>query len=201
MRSKSFWIALVAMLLMSCSKVPSGHVGVKVHLLGGDKGVDTEELGVGRYWIGFNEELFLFPTFQQNYVWTKDVREGSPNDESFQFQTKEGMIVGADIGISYHLDASKISLIFQKYRRGVEEITDTFLRNYVRDALNTVSSTMAVESVYGAGKAELLAKVQLMVKKDIEQLGIIIDKIYIVGSLQLHHQNNHRLQTLDSPKK
>ena len=78
-------ILLGALALMgtACSKVPSGHVGVKVYLLGGEKGVDSEELGVGRYYIGINEELYLFPTFKQNYVWTADEREGSESNESF----------------------------------------------------------------------------------------------------------------------
>ncbi len=65
---------------VGCSKVPAGNVGIKVYLLGKSKGVDTEELPVGRYWIGINEELYKFPTFTQNYVWTKNINEGSIND-------------------------------------------------------------------------------------------------------------------------
>ena len=52
----------------SCAKVEAGYVGVRVNLLGGNKGVDSEVLGVGRYWIGWNQELYLFPTFQQTYI-------------------------------------------------------------------------------------------------------------------------------------
>ena len=51
-------IALMTVLVGSvaaCSYVPAGNVGIKVNLLGGDKGVDSEVLGVGRYWIGWNE--------------------------------------------------------------------------------------------------------------------------------------------------
>ena len=110
-------IILGALLLVSCSRVEPGYVGIKVNLLGGSKGVDTEVLGVGKYWIGMNERLYHFPTFQQNYVWTRDKKEGSLNDESIKFQTKEGMEVGADLGISYHVDRSKVSILFQKYRR------------------------------------------------------------------------------------
>lgn len=51
-----------------CSKVPAGEVGVKVYLLGTDKGVDHEVLGPGRYWIGINQDLYLFPIFTQNYT-------------------------------------------------------------------------------------------------------------------------------------
>ena len=181
-------IALMAVLVGSvaaCSYVPAGNVGVKVNLLGGDKGVDSEVLGVGRYWIGWNEELYVFPTFMQNYVWTKDPTEGSPNDESISFQTADGMTANADIGISYSIDPEKVALIFQTYRRGVEEITDTFLRNMVRDALVKQASNKPIEYVYGAGKAELIAAVQKDVSDQVAPIGIKIDKIYWIGEIRL----------------
>ena len=181
-------IALVAVLFGSvaaCSYVPAGNVGVKVNLLGSDKGVDTEVLPVGRYWIGMNEELYVFPVFMQNYVWTKDPAEGSQNDESISFQTADGMTANADIGISYSIDPEKVSLIFQTYRRGVEEITDTFLRNMVRDALVKQASNKPIEYVYGAGKAELIAAVQKDVSDQVSAIGIKIDKIYWIGEIRL----------------
>lgn len=47
--------------LAGCSKVPAGNVGVIVNLYGSEKGVETREVGTGRYWVGVNEELYLFP--------------------------------------------------------------------------------------------------------------------------------------------
>ena len=181
-------IALMTVLVGSvaaCSYVPAGNVGIKVNLLGGDKGVDSEVLGVGRYWIGWNEELYVFPTFMQNYVWTAGVDEGSPNDESISFQTADGMTANADIGISYSIDPEKVSIIFQTYRRGVDEITDTFLRNMVRDALVKQASNKPIEYVYGAGKADLIAAVQKDVSDQVVSLGINIGKIYWIGEIRL----------------
>ena len=181
-------IALMTALVGSvaaCSYVPAGNVGVKVNMLGGAKGVDTEVLPVGKYWIGWNEELYVFPVFMQNYVWTKDPTEGSPNDESISFQTADGMTANADIGISYSIDPDKVSVIFQTYRRGVEEITDTFLRNMVRDALVKQASNKPIEYVYGAGKADLIAAVQKDVSDQVSAIGIKIDKIYWIGEIRL----------------
>jgi len=171
--------------LAGCGKVPAGNVGVKVYLLGGSKGVDSEVLTPGRYFIGWNEDLYLFPTFTQNYVWTKDSRPGSETDESFTFQTKEGMAVTADIGISYAIRPESVSTIFQKYRRGVDEITDTFLRNMVRDALVVEASKLPIESVYGAGKEDLIKSVENRVKSQVNELGINIERIYWINSLEL----------------
>ena len=181
----ALFLSIAALSLAACSTVPAGHVGVKVYLLGGSKGVDSEELGVGRYWIGMNEQLYIFPTYMQNYTWTKEPDATGPEDESISFQTVEGMTANADVGISYQLDPTKINKIFQTYRRGVDEITDTFLRNMVRDSLVKQASTKPIEYIYGAGKAELMAAVQADVQKQVEPIGIKIDKIYWIGEIRL----------------
>jgi regulator of protease activity HflC (stomatin/prohibitin superfamily) len=178
-------LGLAAGALAACSTVPAGHVGVKVYLLGGSKGVDSEELGVGRYWIGMNEQLYIFPTYMQNYTWTREPDATGTEDESISFQTVEGMTANADVGISYQLDPTKINKIFQTYRRGVDEITDTFLRNMVRDSLVKQASTKPIEYIYGAGKAELLAAVQADVQRQTTDIGIKIDKIYWIGEIRL----------------
>ncbi len=179
-------VALIAvMALTACEKVPAGNVGVKVFLLGSEKGVDTEELSPGRYWIGYNEELHIFPTFAQNYVWTQDENEGSPNDESITFQSVEGMNVGADVGITYRVDPAMVSDLFQRYRLGVEEITDVHLRNAVRTALVNEASTMKVRMIYGSGKSGMLAQATKVVTEQFAPLGIIVEKVYWIGGFRL----------------
>lgn len=180
-------LMLVGLVLLTtaCSKVPAGHVGVKVYLLGGSKGVDQEVLQTGRYWIGWNEELFLFPTFSQNNVWTQDTRPDSPTDESISFGTREGLSVSADIGITYAIQPDKVANVFQKYRKGVDEITDIYLRNMVRDALVKAASTKEIESVYGAGKTELISEVEEIVRNQVKDVGIIVERVYWVGDLRL----------------
>lgn len=162
-------------------KVEAGYVGVKVYLLGGDKGVDSEVLGVGRYWIGWNEELFLFPTFQQTAVWSRE----KGKDDSLTFQTREGLSVNGDVSISYTIDSEKVSLLFQRYRKGVDEITNTYLRNIVRDALVQAASTRDVESIYGEGKSDLIETVKQMVTEKMSPVGVIIDYVSFVGDLRL----------------
>ena len=180
-------VILLCLLPASCfiETVPVGYVGVKTYLYGSSKGVDTEVLGVGRYWIGFNEDLRHFPTFSQNYVWTASSNEGSRNDESISFQTVEGLSVSADIGITYNIEPDKVSLIFQKYRKGVGTITDVYIRNMVRDAIVTVASSESIKSVYGSGKTNMILKVTEIVKGQVADIGISIEKIYWIGDLRL----------------
>lgn len=191
---KRLWILLPLLMLAACTKVPAGNVGVKVFLLGGDKGVDTQELGPGRYWIGVNEELYLFPTFAQNYTWTQEwvdengdgkAQQGELADESISFQTVEGLNVSADIGVTYNVDPSKVSVLFQKFRKGIDEITDGYLRNMIRDALVLEASDRPIESVYGQGKASLLADVEKRVRDQVAPFGIQVERLYWAGQLRL----------------
>lgn len=171
--------------LMFLQKVPAGYVGVKVDLLGSDKGVSVQEVGPGRHFVGVNQDLFLFPTFSKTYPWTADSREGSEDDESLTFQTAEGMAINADIGITFSIDPTRASDLFQKYRKGIDEITDLYLRNQVRDALNTVCSTKKVEDAYGAGKESLMTEVEKRVRDQVAPYGIIVEKISALGAFRL----------------
>ena len=182
---KLLLVAAMATVLAGCSKVEVGEVGIKVHLLGGDKGVDSEQLTPGRYWIGVNEQLYTFPTFMQNYTWSRSPHEGGEHDESITFQTKEGLSVNADIGITYTLQQDKIPILFQKYRKGISEITDIYLRNLVRDAINTESSTKSIDAVYGEGKADLIKAAEARVRDEVGQFGITVDHLSWVGDIRL----------------
>ena len=164
-------------LLSSCSKVPAGYRGVIVNLYGSDKGVAELSVGVGRYYLGWNSELYLFPTFLQNYSW-KD-------EQGITMQTSEGLSIRTDAGITYSIQPDNVVKVFTKYRLGIDEITNTFLHNMVRDAMNEVASTMTVEQIYGAQKEIFISKVNIKVKKEALENGIDVDKIYLMGSFDL----------------
>lgn len=170
-------IVLTALSLAACSKVGVGEVGIKVNNMGGDKGVNDQVLGTGWYWVGFTKTLYTFPTYMQTRKW-----EGR---EEFQFQTVEGMTVGAPISISYAVEPSKVPLLFQTYKKGLEEITDTYIHNIIRDNLVLVGSTRTIDDIYGAGKGKMLADLQAAVATKLEPMGVHVDQISVVGGFTL----------------
>lgn len=151
-----------------------GYVGVVVDLFGDKKGVETKELHVGMHWIAPWKSIYQFPIFEQNTTWEGE-REG------FNFQTSEGMAVSADVGITYHLRSESIPLIFQKYRRGMDEITNTFIRNYIRDSINKFASRIKIEDLYGSSKEGFFADVEQAVRKELSPIGIDLSRIYLIG--------------------
>lgn len=176
-----FFLLFLPLALIACEKIPAGNVGIKVSLYGDDKGVQVQELPPGRYFNGISHEFYRFPTFTQNVSWED---EGG----SVQFQTREGMSISVNLGVKYHLNSEMISDIFQKYRKGVDEITNTDVRNIVRNALNRHASQYSIRDIYGAKKIEFLDAVIADVKSQTEPNGIIIEEIFIIGSFFLPAQ-------------
>src|SRR4051812_38501065 len=111
MKKYKIFVALscvVMIALTSCiSTVPAGYRGIKVYLLGNRKGVESKQLGVGAYFLGFNQRIYTFPVFQQNYVWRDELNSNGP-DNSINFQSKEGLDVRGDFGISYSIVADSV---------------------------------------------------------------------------------------------
>src|SRR5271166_1728276 len=96
---KLIYAVLLCSAVAGCSKVPAGYQGVVVDLYGSSKGVSEQPLSVGRYYLGWNKELYIFPTFLQNYTWTNN----KDNDESITMQTSEGLSINTDTGITYQI--------------------------------------------------------------------------------------------------
>lgn len=171
----SIFGAGILIALWSCMvMVAPGHVGVVVDLFGDSRGVESKELHVGMHFIPPWKTVYQFPIFEQNHTWEGD-------KESFSFQTSEGLAVSAEVGITYHLCSDCIPIIFAKYRRGMDEITHTFIRNYVRDAINKSASKMKIEDLYGSAKEVFFDDVQNHVREDLKEIGIVISRIYLIG--------------------
>lgn len=172
----TLWLScgtLFLLWLMCFQTIAPGYVGVVVDMLGDSKGVEAKELHVGMHWMAPWKRVYQFPIFEQNDTW-----EG--NREGFNFQTSEGMAVSADIGITYHLRSESIPVIFQRYRRGMDEITHVFIRNYIRDAINKSASRTRIEDLY-SGKESFFEDVEKHVKADLAPIGIELSRIYLIG--------------------
>lgn len=160
---------------MFVTRIPPGNVGVVVNMLGNDQGVESKELHVGLHVVAPWKDVYSFPTFEQNHTWEKS--------NGFIFQTQEGLAVSAEIGITFNLRPDYIPILFQKYRRGMDEITDIFIHNNVRDAINRTGAHFKVEELYGPSKDKFLDEVQKTVSGEMAGLGINISRIYLIGRL------------------
>ena len=161
-----------AYLLNSITTVPAGYVGVRVNLYA-DKGVDNEVVGTGRYFLGVNEQLYRFPTFNQLISY----------EEPFTFQTSDAMDVRARVGVEYNISPEKAATIFQTYRKGIEDITEINLRQYISDALIKHAAAMDINELTQGGKTALLDGVLKELRGKLDPVGIRVVKLSWVTDL------------------
>lgn len=172
-------IALGLPLIAACSRVGNGEVGVRYHTLSSDRGVEQTPLGMGWYLTGPGTGIETFPTFAQTRTWTYQ------NNEALAFADNEGLPVTAEMGITYQVDPQKAPYLYSRYRRGIDEITDTFVHNIVRSVLIEQASHMPVSDIYGAGRTKLLNSVQTELQRQLAPQGIEVQNMYWVGELGL----------------
>ena len=168
------------------SIVEPGYVGIKVNLYGEKKGVQDYTLRTGAVWYSrVSEQVYEFPTFMQNAVWTKSSDEGSPIDESVTFNSSEGAVVNTDVALSYQIQAEKVPNIFVELRQDADYITHTYMRGKTRDALNRIASTMKVTDIFGEGKQRLLLETKKELERELGHKGFVIDMIAFVGEMRV----------------
>src|SRR5262249_22774853 len=132
--------------------------------------------------------IYQFPTFLQNVIWTRSLNEGRGVDESITFNSREGAIINADVGISYQFAADKVPNLFVEFRQPADVITNIYIRNKVRDALNREASEMAVTDIYGTRKQELLNDVQHDLEGELGPKGIHFDTVSFTSGLRVPPQ-------------
>jgi regulator of protease activity HflC (stomatin/prohibitin superfamily) len=166
------------------TRIEAGHVGVEINLAGHQRGASDIPIRTG--WVIYSPlwtQIIQFPTYVQTVKWTRDPNEGHPVNEEMGFNSKEGMAIFADVSLSYAIDPQKVPEFYIKYRvSDLELFTHGILRDIVRNSLNEVASTYAVEDIYGEKKAEFLKQVGAMIEQKVAPVGVGVQQFGFIGA-------------------
>ncbi|MDP4144009.1 MAG: prohibitin family protein [Bacillota bacterium] len=158
---------------MSTTKIQPGYAGV---IYGMDGGIKSRTLSQGWHLISPTEHVTSYPVSTETVFLSKDSKEGSKEDDSFDINTKSGKSVNVDASYSYHMDSNKLPEIFTKFRgQDAKTIEDNFIRRSLKSNINNISSGYEVMDVYGASRPEIQSKVMDAFAKDMQQYGITIE--------------------------
>ena len=190
------FIVLVAFILLigfgcaGCTRIGPGHVGIEVNQAGKQRGVQDFTVKTG--WVFYNPiatSVVEYPTYVQTAKWTRSSTEGdnpeSPKgtNEEISFNSSEGMIVTADISLSYHLVPEKIPAFYVKFRSDkILSFTHGYLRNAARNAFNDVGGEYHVEEIIGAKKEKFLNEVNDKLQKNVADIGVVLDQLGFIES-------------------
>lgn len=161
--------------IMSAHSIKAGYVGIVYSL---DGGIQGEVLSQGLHFVNPLSSVRQYSVATEQAYLSKDKKEGSEDDDSFNIPTSDGKTVNVDLEFSYHFDSDKLPQTFTKFKgQDGKTIEDTFIRGKMKAWTAEVSSTFSVIDIYGEKRAELNAKVLEHTQKNFAEYGIVIDSV------------------------
>lgn len=127
----------------SIERIDAGHKGIVVNLSGSERGVATYQYKTG--WVMYNtwfKQVLEFPTYQQHIEY----------DDQMVI-TKGGFSATIKPSFNYSLKENSIGDMFQNLRLDVKSIEQGWLKNAIIGAVNDVSNTWEVDSIFAHRQA------------------------------------------------
>lgn len=151
---------------VAVERIDAGCVGIKVNLVGDNRGVDdiTEVTGWVLYMPLFTQ-IHEFPTFTQ----VKDY-------ESFHINAKDGSEFTVDPTLSYYVDRNMVPKMFSQYRRNLTDLENGYIRNVIMDSYRIVANQFPSDSLI-SNRQQFEAKVQNMLQDELREEGFIFQQL------------------------
>lgn len=124
-------------------RIDAGHKGIVVNLSGSERGVANYQYKTG--WVVYNTwftQVLEFPTYQQHIEYDDQV-----------VISKGGFSATIKPSFNYSLKPEAIGDMFSNLRLGVKEIEQGWLKNAIIGAVNDISNTWEVDSIFSHRQA------------------------------------------------
>lgn len=174
--------SLSTLLFQSCTRISPTEAGFKINNSGSYRGIDSLPLLTGWqfYMPGFSH-IITIPTTLEHEVWTDDKNEGKDGLNAITIACQGGAGFRVDVGLNYHVDASRAAHIYLKWKQDdLEVITNQYIKNIVRGSMQDVSGHITVDSVLTnlpAFEADARALMTERLAKD----GFVVDGFNVVS--------------------
>lgn len=162
-----FAVAFISIAFTSCTIVDSGEVGIEFHKWSSTSNDYGGVEGTCSGWVFYNPfttSVFTYPTFTQRKQY-----------EAIKVNAKDASIFEMDPTIAYHIDPDKACAIFTKYRVGVRELEDGYIRTCIYEAYRTCANQYTSDSLM-SNRANFERDVRSRLEKSLISVGFIVDE-------------------------
>ena len=167
-------IALVVGLNLCTAKITQGNVGVVYNVNGG---VEDKVLEQGWHLVAPWEKVTEYPVSTEIAYFNNGELEGRKTDDSIVIGTKDGKAIRVDVQISYHMDASKMAHVFNKFRGQPSNVIEYgYMRQNVQRIANDISAQYTMMDIVGEKKPEFNAQVAKTLIDFFDDDGIIVEQ-------------------------
>lgn len=174
--------ALGGIFTVTCmEKIPEGYVGV---VYAPASGVEDELLDRGWKFVEPWKQVRKFTIGQEQLVLTKDERDGSETDESFNVKTSDDATIPVSFEMTYHFDESRIINTYKKFKgMDGEAIVERRVLNVLKARVSEATTTHSLMDIYSGDIATINQEITDHLNESfLEDYGIIVDSASIIDS-------------------
>lgn len=157
---------MINLTVSACNRIDAGYEGTKVKLYGDDKGVQDIQLATGMvFYNPFTTSVYETPLFVQ----TIDYNE-------FTVNAKDGSSFTVDPTLSFNVVEGSSPRIIKKYRKDIEEVSETTIYNYVKDAFRLQMNKYTTDEIV-SNRQQFESDVQSTLSKVLENEGFHLEQL------------------------
>lgn len=161
-------IAFIAIVLAACcTVVDSGEVGIRFHKWSASEEDYGGVEGTCKGWVFYNPittSVFTYPAFIQRKQY-----------ETIKVNAKDASLFDMDPTIAYRINPEMACDIFTKYRVGVKELEDGYIRTCIYEAYRTCANQYTSDSLM-SNRANFERDVRQRLEKSLMAEGFIVEE-------------------------
>lgn len=139
--------------LICIEKIPVGYEGVVYSMAGG---VQEETLTQGWHLVAPNKRVNLFTVGNEQLVLTKDKRDGSPDDESFNVSTADDASISISFQMSYRFIPADLVTTYTKFKgMNGEKIVNSRVRTVLKSKISEVTTDYSMMDIYSGNRSKI----------------------------------------------
>ena len=139
--------------LICIEKVPVGYEGVVYSMAGG---VQEETLSQGWHLVAPNKKVNLFTIANEQLVLTKDDRDGSKGDESFNVSTADDASISISFQMSYRYIPADLVSTYKKFKgMDGEKIVNSRVRTVLKSKISEVTTDYSMMDIYSGNRSKI----------------------------------------------
>lgn len=139
--------------LICVERIPVGYEGVVYSMAGG---VQEETLTQGWHVVAPNKKVNLFTIANEQLVLTKDKRDGSEGDESFNVSTADDASISISFQMSYRYIPTDLVATYKKFKgMDGEKIVNNRVRTVLKSKISEVTTDYSMMDIYSGNRSKI----------------------------------------------
>lgn len=172
-------VVLLIFVLCSIKTIQPGYAGIVYNMNGG---LETTTMSQGVHFVAPWKQVTSYPISTESVYFSKDNKEGGDSDQSVNPITADSKTVSMDVAYTYHYDLQGLPKVFAKFRgQSAEVIADGYIRQFMKDSINAVTSQYGIFEVCGSKQAEISTKIYTDFAGKLKPDGIVIESFSITA--------------------